>query len=92
MPPLKVLGLGTEGVNVDKDPRELTDLELRQAQNAIHEPLGSKTALVNRPGLVGVTSDYTSSGADVLGGITAPIIDESSSGDLAFYLGRGDTL
>lgn len=91
MPPLKITGLGSLGVNVDKAPRALDDLELRQAQNAIHEPLGTKFALVNRPGLIDITSGYTASGA-VLGGISAPLLDTSDSGSVGYFIGRGDTL
>lgn len=63
------VGLG--GVNVDKDPLDLTDQELRQSQNATFTNLSARQlGLVKRPGLQKFNT--LSFGAAVLGGMEAP--------------------
>lgn len=92
MPPLNIKALGLFGVNVDKDPLELGDNELRRAQNAIHEPLGVNAGLVNRPGLIQY-GDAVSVGpvpGSVLGGVSVPALD-THAGEArvrTIYIGR----
>ena len=62
-------GLGNFGVNVDKSEIELADGELREAQNATQNPLGTIGGIEKRPGLVPITPDM---GDAVLGGIGVP--------------------
>lgn len=90
MPPVKVKQLGRMGVNVDKDAHELDDNELRQAQNAIHEPLGLNAGIVNRPGLVAFNTSTLSD--DVLGGVGVPLPDMTANGEKLIFIGRGDTV
>lgn len=85
MPPLKVYNMGSNGVNVDKNPTELDDNELRQAQNAIRVE-GTGAGIRKRPGLVEFNTD-PAAGA-VSGGITVPLID-MFSGNSILYMGRG---
>jgi len=87
MPPLKVYGLGSLGVNVDSDPLALDDRELRRATNAIDDPLGG--GLTNRPGLAAVNA-VAAAGA-VMGGVGVPLANQSSSGTRIFLIGRGPT-
>ena len=53
---LNVYGLGSLGVNVDKNPINLEDGELTKSQNAVHDPVGSMGGLRKRRGLVKVNS------------------------------------
>lgn len=85
MASIKVTELGLNGVNVDKNPLELDDNEVRQAQNAI-STVGTSRSIRKRPGL-GVFNVDESTGA-VLGGTTVPLIDRFS-GFTTLYLGRG---
>lgn len=91
MPPAKFNELGLHGVNVDKDPLEMGDNELRQAQNAIHDPLGVNAGLHKRPGLYAFNTNVAA-GA-IKGGIGVPLPDlggGGSSGAVHFiYIGRG---
>jgi len=83
---LVIYSLGEKGVNVDKDPLVLDNSELRQAQNAIRDPLGVEGGLKNRPGLVKFNA---SAGAgSILGGIGVPLLN-LLSGTPFFYIGRG---
>ena len=85
---IKIKTLGLKGVNVDKNPFELEPDELRQAQNAVSERLGSNASLKNRPGLDEFTTD--SGMGPVLGGIG--VLEPNGAptgGTLVLYLGRG---
>jgi hypothetical protein len=88
MPPLKVYGLGSLGVNTDTDPFALDDRELRKAQNAITDQLGGD-GLISRPGF-GAANTVAANGA-VLGGVGVPLANLSSSGTHFFLIGRGPT-
>lgn len=83
---LAIYTLGEKGVNVDKDPLVLDNSELRQAQNAIRDPLGVAGGLKNRPGLVKVNS--IAGAGSILGGFGVPLLN-LESGTLFFYIGRG---
>jgi len=87
MPPVKVYGIGSLGVNVDNDPFAVDDRELRQATNAIDDPLGG--GLSNRPGLA--PFNHVAAADAVLGGVGVPIANLSGSGTRFFYVGRGPT-
>lgn len=89
MPKLVVETLGLKGVNVDRNPFELTDGELVQAQNAVSVPDSGTASLRKRPGLLAFTTSTL--GGSVLGGIGVPLIDLSAGGTLHIYLGRGPT-
>ena len=82
MAKLTIRPIGQSGVNVDKDPIELGDAELRRAQNAVQ---GSGTSIKKRFGLTAINSE--TDGA-VLGGTTVPLIDEFTTFSI-LYLGRG---
>jgi hypothetical protein len=85
---LKVYDIGALGVNVDADPISLDDQELRLAQNAIRDPLGSDSGLRKRPGLLAFNT--TSITGSVLGGIGVPFPDLSPAGGTFYlYIGRG---
>jgi hypothetical protein len=84
--PIRVTQLGNNGVNVDKNPLELDDNELRQAQNAIHNTMGTGLGIRKRPGLGQFNTDDAA--GPVLGGTTVPLIDRFS-GFSTLYLGRG---
>lgn len=87
---INVKTLGLLGVNVDKNPLELLDGELRSAQNAIHEPLGANAGIKNRPGLTPFNT--SSASVAILGGVGVPFADTSANGGaLAIYIGRGPT-
>jgi hypothetical protein len=87
MPPIKIYGLGSLGVNVDNDPFALDDRELRKASNAIDNPLGG--GLTNRPGFGPLTS--SAAAGPVIGGIGVPLANQSTSGLRFFFIGRGPT-
>lgn len=89
MPKLVVETLGLKGVNVDRNPFELTDGELVSAQNATSVPTSGAASLRKRPGLLAFTTSLLE-GA-VLGGIGVPLLDLSSGGTLRIYIGRGPT-
>lgn len=84
---LKVADIGALGVNVDSDPLSLEDQELRLAQNVIRDPLGADAGLRKRPGLVAWNTSITA--GVILGGIGVPIIDQSTTGTVQLYIGRG---
>jgi hypothetical protein len=90
MAKLVVKTMGQAGVNVDKNPLDLDDDELRQAKNAITDPSSGRSTLRKRPGLIGFnTSTLT---YDVLGGnpLPAPNLGAGSGGGtITVYLGRG---
>lgn len=86
---IDVRALGLLGVNVDKDPLELSDNELRRAQNAIHDQLGVNAGIRKRPGRHAFNS--ATLGGIVLGGIGVPITNLSVQSDPAIYVGRGPT-
>jgi hypothetical protein len=89
MATLDLRTLGLKGVNVDKDPLELEDDELRQAQNTIHEPLGRNAGITKRPGLTPFNTAVLT-GA-IRGGIGVPSISTQVSGSPSLFLGRGPT-
>jgi hypothetical protein len=86
---LTVETFGLLGVNVDRNPLELNDGELIQAQNAISDPAAGKSSIRKRPGLLAFTTSLTA--GTVLGGIDMPLLDVSSGGTVGIYLGRGPT-
>jgi len=88
MPPFKVYGLGTLGVNTDADPFDLDNRELRQAQNAITDQITGE-GLINRPGYGAVNS--VAAPGPVLGGVGVPLADLSAGGSHFFWVGRGPT-
>src|SRR4051794_6789508 len=67
---LRVFGIGRDGVNVDVNPLEVSDRELRQSQNAIRGNEGAEQALVLRPGLKKFTTDPAA--GQILGSIGVP--------------------
>lgn len=79
---LIVFNLGDKGVNVDSNPLQVDNAELRKAQNAI----GEGSALVNRPGLERFNT--SAAAGSVLGGIGVPLIN-LRTGARFFYMGRG---
>lgn len=83
---IDVQGLGKQGVNVDKNPLELDDNELIQAQNAINDPTAGDSSIRKRPGLIAFTT--TSTSGIVLGGIGVPL-QHLLSGTHFIYIGRG---
>jgi hypothetical protein len=89
MAELKVTNFGLNGVNVDKNPLELADGELTQAQNAISDPASGRSTLRKRPGLIAFNTSVTA--GMVLGGIDVPLVNLSTSrgGTVAVYIGRG---
>lgn len=84
MATLKVRNMGAAGVNVDKNPLELGDDELRRAQNAVPTK-GSGASIKKRFGLTAINTETDGS---VLGGATVPLVDEFTP-FAALYLGRG---
>ena len=84
---IKVYRLGLLGVNVDKDPLQLEDQELRQAQNAYDNKLSADGGLSKRPGLIAFNT--STAAGPVVGGIGIPLIDASTSGTHYIYIGRG---
>ena len=77
-----VYKVGSLGVNVDKNPLDLDDQELRQAQNAYENKLGSEGGLSKRLGLVKVNT--TTAAGDVLGGIGVPLPFTGTTSSLTF--------
>lgn len=86
MATLDVTELGKRGVNVDKNPLELDNNELTQAQNAITDPAAGNSSIRKRAGLVAFTTATTS--GTVLGGIGVPL-QHLLTGTHFIYLGRG---
>jgi hypothetical protein len=86
---ITVVSMGQFGVNVDKDPLELDNNELTQAQNAITIAESGRSAIRKRQGLVAFNTSLAA-GA-VLGGIGVPLQDLSASGTHYIYVGRGPT-
>lgn len=87
MPPFTITNLGAGGVNVDSDPINLQDTELRQAQNAIRDPLGADSGLRKRPGL----SVFATATGAILGGIGVPLQDLTTQGTHFVLIGRSTT-
>jgi len=87
--PLIVESMGLNGVNVDKNPLELADNELMQAQNAVSEVSSGSSSLRKRAGLVRFTT--TATAGIVLGGIDLPVPTTTPAGLHAVYIGRGAT-
>lgn len=83
---LVVYNLGQGGVNVDKSSLHNDDTELRQAQNAIRDPLGVEGGLKNRPGLT--KFNLVAAAGAVLGGIGVPLLN-LHAGSHFFFIGRG---
>lgn len=83
---LTVYDLGKDGVNVDKSDLHMQDSELRQAQNAIHDPLGTMGGIKNRPGLTKFNS--VAAAGSVVGGIGVPL-SNMKSGTRYLYIGWG---
>lgn len=77
---LNVFGLGSLGVNVDKNPLNLEDGELVKAQNTIHDPSGSMGGIRKRKGLTKVNS-VAAAGA-VKGAIGVPISIGTAGNDI----------
>ena len=77
-----VYKVGSLGVNVDKNPLDLDDQELRQAQNAYENKLGAEGGLSKRLGLVKVNT--TTAAGDVLGGIGVPLPYTGTTSSLMF--------
>ena len=88
MPPRKIYGLGSLGVNTDTDEFALDDRELRKAQNAFTDQI-TGDGLISRPGY-GPVNTVAAPGT-VLGGIGVPLGDRSSAGTHYFWIGRGPT-
>lgn len=88
MPPRKIYGLGSLGVNTDSDEFALDDRELRKAQNAITDQISGE-GLINRPGY-GAVNTVAAPGT-ILGGVGVPLADLSSGTAHFFWIGRGPT-
>lgn len=84
---LKVYKIGSLGVNIDIDPLSIDDMELRLAQNAIRDPLGSDSGLRKRPGLLAYNGAILA--GSILGGIGVPLQDLSVNSTQIIYIGRG---
>lgn len=85
---LNVYGLGSLGVNVDKNPINLEDGELPKAQNAIHDPAGSMGGIRKRRGLIKHNSVAAAGG--IKGAIGVPIgIGTAGNPIPAVYSGGG---
>lgn len=87
MADIKINKLGYAGVNVDKNPLELDDQELRQAQNAI-APLKTGAGIRKRPGFLPWLTLGLEIEDDVLGGAQLPFGDTWMT-SARIYLGRG---
>ncbi len=87
---LTVTHMGLAGVNVDKDPLELGDNELVQAQNAVTDVAAGFSTLRKRAGLIAFNVAAITAGS-VLGGADLPIRNASTSGIRNLYIGRGPT-
>jgi len=85
---LSVYGVGLKGVTVDKDPIELEDGELVQAQNATTDSIGAKGALRKRDGIALFTKSGAMAGP-VRGLIGLPLPDLSKNAR-TFYIGLDD--
>lgn len=83
---LSIYNFGQGGVVVDKSSLHGDDSELRQAQNAIRDPLGAEGGLKSRPGLEKFNSS-AAAGA-VLGGVGVPLTN-LFTGAQFWYIGRG---
>jgi hypothetical protein len=88
MPPFKVYGLGSLGVNTDADAFDLNDRELRKSQNAITDQISGE-GLISRPGFGPVTT--VAAPGPVLGGVGVPLANQSIIGTHFFWIGRGPT-
>lgn len=71
---LNVYGLGSLGVNVDKNAVNLEDGELTQAQNAIHDATGAMGGLRKRPGLNKLNSGAVSGSVFGICNVPLPLI------------------
>jgi beta-lactam-binding protein with PASTA domain len=81
--------MGLLGVNVDRNPLDLENDQLTQAQNAISDSGTGSSSLRKRPGLVAFNT--SSLGNDVLGGAPVPGPNLSTGGSVTVYVGRGPT-
>lgn len=90
MAELKVTHMGLAGVNVDKDPLELGDNELRQSQNAASDVSAGFSTLRKRAGLIAFNTAVITEG-DVLGGSDLPLRNTSNTGLRNLFIGRGPT-
>lgn len=88
MPPIKVYGLGSLGVNTDTDAFALDDRELRKSQNAVIDQIGGD-GLVSRAGYGPVTT--VAAPGPVLGGVGVPLANLSTTGTHFLWIGRGPT-
>mgnify|MGYP001459819777 CR=1 FL=1 len=79
---ITVTSMGQAGVNVDKNPLELDDNEVVQAQNVI----SAISSLRKRPGLIAFNTAPTA--GVVLGGADVPLLN-LLSGSKTFLIGRG---
>jgi hypothetical protein len=86
-PPIKINKLGYAGVNVDKNPLELDDQELRQSQNTI-APLKTGAGIRKRPGYTPFLDFIITDSLDILGGAPLPFGDTWTL-NTRIYLGRG---
>lgn len=84
---ISVKTLGRKGVNVDKDPFDLDDDELTNAQNTISDPAKGQSAVRKRPGFDDFNT--TTLTYDVLGGAPLPGPNLSTGGVVTIYIGRG---
>jgi hypothetical protein len=84
---ISIKTLGRKGVNVDKDPFDLEDDELTNAQNAISDPAKGASAVRKRPGFIGFNASTVT--YNVLGGAPLPGPNLSTGGTVTIYIGRG---
>ena len=80
---------GLKGVNVDKNPLQLDNDELTQAQNCIPDVSVGLASIRKRYGLIPFNTN--SAAGSVLGGIDMPQVDQSLNGVHTIYIGRGAT-
>ena len=83
---LNVYNLGKLGVNVDKNPIQLQDGELTEAQNWTTDSSGSEGGLRKRPGLVAINASALGSGTSILGAIDVPLANRQTT-TRTFYIG-----
>lgn len=86
---LRVYTIGKTGVNVDDDPLELADTDLRQAQNTIWDPLGVDSGLRKRPGWAAYNT--SSLAGVILGGINVPTRSTVVDDNTTIYIGHAPT-
>lgn len=76
------------GVNTDKNPLELNDNELIQAQNATTELTSGRSSMRKREGLIALNGSVAAGG--IRGGIGVQLAD-NVSGVRLMFIGRGTT-